>query len=464
MRILYTLLLAVLLIVYAKVLIKVLRNSAGLTPLLGWMIGLAYFVLGPLVIMTLNGGFELPAAYQVDNRWATVDLTNTKFLLPYLVIWASLLSSSLVVYIFFPSVRQDDKSIYSLSRKKLERALLICMAIAAAIWALQIWLVGGIAQFLVSHWYERGEDLFQRYGDSYVLLAQITLANQLIYTGTAALYTSCGLKDRDTKPWFTVLIIFFFLCSIVMTGNRIFFASYLLACFTSCWLLQRRKMIAMMLALAPVLVLVFSVWSSVRHDLSKIQDSVDTYTDSDYGNRTVTSLINVTEGMSVMLLLHIINDFGNRYEFLDGLTYSRTFTALIPRRIYPHKPENFTLVLAKIYQPDVTTSLNATAVGEMYANFGPLTLCFFPLLTLGVLKLNHWALRRQQAHPLLPAMVFVLLEWVARGTVADNFIHFVLALVLISALRFEKGLRLVRGVGIHSGFALNPLSGTLPVS
>jgi oligosaccharide repeat unit polymerase len=448
MRVVYTILLVILVAIYAKVLTRVLKSSVGLTPLLGWMIGLAYFVIGPLAIMTLNGGFELPPAYQVDNRWARVDLTNTTFLLPYLLIWASLLSSCLAVHIFFSSSGQDDKTIYSVSRNKLKRALLICMAIAMAIWALQIWLVGGVAQFLVSHWYERGEDLFSRYGESYVLLAQITLANQLVYTGTAALYTSCGLKNRDTKPWFTTLIILFFLCSIVMTGNRIFFASYLLACFTSCWLLRRRKLIAMMLALAPVLVLVFSAWSAVRHDIASIPDSVGGYAEADYGNRTVTSLVNVTEGMSVMLLLHIINDFGNRYEFLDGLTYSRTFTALIPRRIYPQKPLNFTLVLAKAYQPGITTSLNATAVGEMYANFGALTLLFFPLLTMGILRLNRWALQKERAHPLLPPIVFILLVWVSRGTLADNFIHFIIALALISILRYEKGLGSAPRAGI----------------
>jgi oligosaccharide repeat unit polymerase len=445
MRIVYLLLLLSLLVIYGRALIRVLKHSAGLTPLLGWMVGLAYFLLAPLVVLTLNGGFRMPAAYQVDSRWATVDLTNNAFLLPYLVIWGCLVASCLTIEMFSPSSRQGSDWIYSVPRGRLQRTLLICMAIAVAVWALQIWLVGGIVQFLATSWYQRGEDLFTRYGESYVLVAHLSLANQIVYTGTAALYTSCGLKNRNTKWRFIALILSFFLCGVIMTGNRIFLATYLLACITSFWLLGRTKLIVMMLAISPVLVLVFSAWSSVRHNLSEIPDSVSTYADSDYGNRTVTSLVNVTEGNSTMLLLHLMNDFGTRYDFLYGLTYSRTLTSLIPRRIYPHKPENFTLFLAKVYSPNSTTSYAATAIGEMYANFGPLTLIICPLFTMGIVSLSKWAVREEQAHPLLPSLLFVLLVWVARGTLADNFVQFLLALVLVSTFRLEKGMARMPG-------------------
>jgi oligosaccharide repeat unit polymerase len=444
MRIVYLLLLVVLLVVYGRVLLKVLKSSAGLTPLLGWLVGLAYFLLAPLVILTLNGGFELPPAYGVSGRWARVDLTNTHFFLPYLVIWASVLSSCLIIYIFFPSRRQGGDWIYSVSRGKLERVLLTCMAIAMVLWTLQIQLVGGLDEFLISHWYLRGEDLFSRYGDSYVLVAHLAAANQILFTGTAALYTGCGLKHRNTKWFFTTLILLFFLCTVVMTGNRIYLALYLLAGLTSCWLLRRRKLIAVMLAVAPALVLIFSAWSSLRHNLSEIPDSVDSYVEGDYGNRTIYSLMNVTEGTSVMLLLHMINDFGNRYTFLYGTTYSRTFLSLIPRSIYPNKPDSLPLVLARIYEPQETTSFGATAVGEMYANFGPLTLIFCPLFTFSILLLNRSALRRACTHPLLCPTIFVSLLWVARSAVAENVLHFIIAFALIAVFRLEKGLAHVK--------------------
>src|SRR5258707_726682 len=86
MRIVYLLLLSILLVSYGKVFSRVIRNSAGLTPILGWLVGLAFFVLAPLAIMTLNGGYELPAASEVGLWWAKIDLTNASFLFPYLVV------------------------------------------------------------------------------------------------------------------------------------------------------------------------------------------------------------------------------------------------------------------------------------------------------------------------------------------------------------------------------------------
>jgi drug/metabolite transporter (DMT)-like permease len=76
MQIIYLLLLSVLLATYFIVLRRVLRRSSELTPTLGWIIGLGFFVVAPLSIMTVSGGFALPAVYGVDRPWGSVDLSN----------------------------------------------------------------------------------------------------------------------------------------------------------------------------------------------------------------------------------------------------------------------------------------------------------------------------------------------------------------------------------------------------
>src|SRR5216684_4278010 len=378
MRIVYLLLLSILLISYWRMFSKVIKNSSGLTPLLGWLSGLAYFLLAPLTIITLGGGYELPPAFEVGQEWHAVNLTNTSF--------------------------------------------------------------------LISHWQLRMDDLTTRLGDAFVLTDHLFWANQVIFTAASALYTGLGLKNGHTRWRFTSMIILFFLLEVVLTGNRIYFAIYLISFFISCLLSQRKKVLITMFAIAPILVLVFSAWSSLRHNLMEIPDSVTGYTEADFGDRTTSSLINVTEGMDVLLLLHIVNDFGNRYEYLYGITYSRAATSLIPRRFYPQKPDNFTLILAQKYLPGVETSLNATAVGEMYANFGGLTLILFPLFTSGVVILSQAVVRTEKNHGLLPAVLFVALLWAARSTIEDNFISVLLAtMFMISILRLEKGLRSPNG-------------------
>jgi len=419
-----------------------MRNSDGLTPLLGWMFGVGFFVLAPFALLTLNNGLELPPIYQIDQNWATVDLADPVFIIPYLVIWALLMLSCLVIYLFMPSLKYDNPEGQQLSRSRLKRAVLITMAIAAAAWAFSIWLAGGLAAFLASHWYVRGEDLVAQYGDAYVWIVHLVTANQIVFTAAAALYTSAGLKHRDTSWRFTLGLVVFFVAGIVMSGNRIFFAVYLLSVIASCLVHRRRKVLATLLALAPVVIFVFSAWSSARHDLTTISDSVAEYAGDDgrYGNQTVTSLVNVTEAMSVMLLMHMINDYGGKFDYLDGLTYSRTFTSLVPRSLYPQKPDNFTLLLAKQYLPGVLTSFNATALGEMYANFGPLTVVLFPLFTFGVVVLTGWAARRQREHSILCSVLFILLVWAARSTFDDTFSTFVMAALLIWLFRMDQGM------------------------
>ena len=146
------------------------------------------------------------------------------------------------------------------------------------------------------------------------------------------------------------------------------------------------------------------------------------------------------DGMGALLLLNVIHDFPDRFDYLHGITYSRAAVSLIPRKIYPGKPQNFTTVLAEKYLPGVETSVGATAIGEMYANFGVATLVLFPLVTLGILSLSQWIVQRENKHGLLPATLFVLMIWGSRITLEEGFVEFLFVVFLIAILRFEKGL------------------------
>jgi oligosaccharide repeat unit polymerase len=463
MRIVYLVLLSILLISYGKVFSKVVKNSAGLTPTLGWLVGLAFFVLAPLTVMTLNGGYVLPTVAEVGQSWGAVDLTKATLLIPYLVVWTCMMLVCLVVRIFHPIGRPKIETKHALSGARLERAILITMGLTVLNWMVLVWLAGGLDEFLISHWHRRVDELVERYGDVYVLFDHLALANQILFVSASVLYTSVGLKHRGTKRGFTSLILLFFLLEMVLTGNRMYLAIYLLAFLTSCLLFERKKIIVAMLALSPLLALAFSAWAFVRSNLTEIPDSFTGYVDDDYSERKITAVMDAFDGMGALLLLNVVHDYGERYDYLYGITYSRAATSLIPRKIYPHKPQNFTAMLAERYLPYVDTSVSATAIGEMYANFGPLTLALFPLLTVGIIVLSQWSVRKERKHGLLPAALFVLLVWGARVTLEDNFIEFLLAMSLIWMFRFEKGLWSSKGTEILPGTALPNLAGALPI-
>src|SRR5260370_14136574 len=104
MRVLYFLLVASLLLSFWKVIAELGRRDKVLTPILGWVVGLGFFMLAPLTLMVLNGGYEFPSFYGMNETYAKVDLSNTSYLIPFLVIWISLMFSFMAVFFFIPRV------------------------------------------------------------------------------------------------------------------------------------------------------------------------------------------------------------------------------------------------------------------------------------------------------------------------------------------------------------------------
>jgi oligosaccharide repeat unit polymerase len=453
----YWFLLAILLATYAAALRHAKRNSHGLTPLLGWMVGLGFFLILPLAVLTFNGGYKQPAVYDVNGTWDEVNLASVIFLRPYLFIWLSTMLTCFVAWLpassRLPGVANregagtGDLQTYVPVRRRLERAILITMALAALDWVAMIWLQGGVGQFLASNWYTRNGD--SAAGRVFVLYTRLSLTNQMIFTGAAALYASIGLKQRNTLKhrntrWgFTSLILLFFLIEIVMSGNRIFFALYLLAFLTSCWLYRRTRILAGLLVASPVLVLAFSLWGSIRANLGTIPESAAVQAfEVDVGNRTVTHLMGVSEGSGVMLLMHMINDFGTKFDYLYGGTYARLFTFFLPGSRGTGQLPDFSTLAAELYEPGQATSLGATALGEAYANFGAAGMLVMPLLACLAVACGNRMARADGSHSLMAAVSFVMFVAFVRFPFAENALTWIAALALIWALKLEKGLEL----------------------
>jgi len=188
---------------------------------------------------------------------------------------------------------------------------------------------------------------------------------------------------------------------------------------------------------APAFALIFSAWSYLRAAPAEIAERSEVYRDSDLGNRTVTVLMDSFDGSDTVLLFHIINDFGDKFSYLYGSTYLRAVSFVIPRSIYPEKAQDFTIQLAEKYEPGSTTSLAATQLGELFANFGPLSVLLLPLFTLMIMYASETHIKWLINRTLTSSVFFVLIIWAVRSTFEDNFITFLAALAIIRALRLE---------------------------
>jgi oligosaccharide repeat unit polymerase len=416
LRLVYIPLLVVLVWSFWRAITKIGRRDAALTPALGWTVGLAFFFLGPLTLMVLNGGYQDPAFYAASASHNTVDLLSADFFIPFLVIWTSLLLSAGVLLLFIPRALPGEEATRNRPELVLDQALLkkvifVTTVLALLDYGLTIRMVGGFEEFLLSNWSGRVSDLLADLGDRYALYLWISQANQIVFTAAAVLYTHSQAREGKIHWRMSALLVLVFLLHIAFQGERIYLALYLLSALTSCWLYRRKKLIAGLLLAAPVLAAVFSAWAYFRNDLSKLSDNVSVYNDADMQNRTVTWFMDACDGDDVMFLFHVIQDFGTRREYLYGMSYARAVYFVIPRSMFPGKPHGFNLQLAEIYEPGSPTSFAATQLGELYANFGPASILLLPALTLAILLLSNHLRAGARRNPLIFTQLFLLLIW-----------------------------------------------------
>jgi len=441
MRLLYLILMSILLALFLRVFLALARRDAILTPILGWVLGLAFFLVTPLTFLSLNGGYQAPAFYEVDSRHANVSLTAVESLPPFLIIWTSLLFSFLTVLVFLPKPDQRWKRReIILNDSSLKRIILVTVCLAVVDYVATIYMAGGLDQFLLLNWYLRVEDWITTLGQRYVLYVWLTQANQAVLTAAAVLFTHSQARKGAVNWRFSIFLIVVFLFHTAFHGERIFLALYLISLLTSCWLYGRKRVVITLLVAAPALAVVFSAWASFRGAPTDIAKNLPRYMEADLGNRAMTVMIDACDGSDTVLLFHIIRDFGSKYGLLYGTSYARALTFLVPRSIYPERAKGFNIQLAEKYEPGGTTSLAATQLGELYANFGLLSVLLLPGLTVAIMIGSNLLVGRIHNHVLISAVAFVLLIWSARSTLEDNFITFLLAAFLIRILRLERNL------------------------
>jgi hypothetical protein len=441
MKLVYYALITILLWSYWRALKRSRDKRTPFTPIMGWLVGLGYFVVAPLTILVLHGGYQIPDYYEANVRYASVDLSDARYLIPMIVIWLSLIFAFQSVSLLRPRKESAwSASDLPVQDRKLRRALFLTLGLSILDSVFTVWRSGGLESFLISHWYLRQQESFAKFGDLFVVYAQLSLANQILFIAAAVLFTARQLQLRTSAWRMFSLIGLGLLVQMAMTGNRIFIAFYGLSFLTACWAYQRKKLIAAVLLVSPLILLFFSAWGTFRHDLTSIAADVPGYVEKDMDSRLMTTLMDTTEGANVMQLIHIVNDFGDKFQFFYGSTYAKGITFLVPRVLYPNKPENYPVQIAKLYEPGEVTSFGTTQLGELYANFGVFVVLLLPSFTIMILFLSAKLTPKIESHALLLAVLFLLMISFARASFEDNFITFVFTVVLMWGLRLQRGL------------------------
>src|ERR1700676_3636627 len=182
MKILYIFFLGILFWSYLKALSCLRSEPDPLSPILGWMAGLGYFVLAPLTLLVLNGGYTIPVFLGANDSYSSVDLSSGRYFIPMIVICLALLLTFQSVVLFASKVKSGFPVGLALNGQKLKRVLLTTFALALCDYAFQIWVFGGFVSFFVSHWQARQSEMVERTGDLWVLYMRFGPANKIVFT------------------------------------------------------------------------------------------------------------------------------------------------------------------------------------------------------------------------------------------------------------------------------------------
>lgn len=432
----------------------VLSTGRCLSPLTGWMVGLSFFVVLPLVIIVLNGGYSVPSYYGVTGNWGSLDLSDSRYLLPYFFVWTNLILVALTAG-FLGIRRAATAQLYAqfaIKDSALKWAVLACAALTVLDLSVNIYLRGGIFNYFVLNWYTRSADSLAAFGDAYVLYLFLTLGLQLTLTATACL---CIVRKMHSGKggWLLSASLGTMTLNMVASGNRIFFALLLLFFGAQCIYERRYRAIVKTAFMAPILVVAFAVWAQVRGSLADPIAALNQHIESATayeGNYFLNRLLDATEGTNIIFLLNITKDYGERYQYLAGLTILKAVTFWVPRSIYPEKPDSFPVITARLYEPGEETSISSTVIGELYANFGYFTIVLMPFLTAVIFAVDCWISRRLTRNLLLCTALFLIFAWMARATFSDNLVMLGFAVFLIWALRLQSGLLVTRGTPVSA--------------
>ena len=434
--------------IWAIVRMKNIFSSPNL--IFGWISGIFIFTISPLSLITLNGGIH----FRGYSSWSDLNLYDNNFVWPYILTCISLILSMVVVIsqtregklkfninnyydIESKDINQNDKN----KLKDIKKIILLLMSCLLITWAIEIWSAGGLFLYILEHWYTRGDYFHEKYGQLFVLYLHLLLIVNIFFVASSGLYTVLIIKHSKFKReiFFFALIVIFFLIGMVLSGNRIHIAVYGIFLITGLYLLKLRKALIIVIVVIFLSAPFFSLWSRIRANITDFSNPIEMYQDNikESDDKTLTIILEALDGSGVVLSLNVIKDFGNRYSYLDGQSYWRAFTFFVPRSIFPDKPQNFTVVLANLYEPDANTSLGANVIGELFANFGYYGFLIMPMFTYVLINKSIKSIKPKKYYHLKEAIYFVLAIHAMRFGVPVVLVLFVLSEIFYRLFRLK---------------------------
>lgn len=362
-----------LLVVDVLILFFIFSTKLACSPLKkGFLLGIFYFLSFPVTVLVLNGRVDLQdnnspwAKFIFDQQYPEVFILSFALLLISIILY--LINDRIVAI-------ENDFDQYSITLIKTE--IFIGYVISISI----LFSFYHITSDLNLKWTEHRDALAQIYGGEFYSIFKI-ISVCVVFVTSLKVQSLISLTGEN----FTKTLLYFFLplFEMFISGNRIYvFSLAVLYLINNLPLISKRRMFIYFLT--AIFFLNFLVlWSSIRAFMSdegflRAYDMAVNYHNEieNKGDSLMNSLMSMTEGANVFVLLNIIKDTPSHIDFTYFQPYLKIIMIFIPRSFWPNKPLSYPQVVAQLYNPEIDGfSLNSTIFGEGYGSFGILG-CIF---------------------------------------------------------------------------------------
>jgi len=390
---------------------------------IGFLTGLVYFIFIPLSTYLINNGYE---SYDTlaNKSWSDHSKTITQLSINiYLSLFIILNMSMIYIYHFF-----NKKSIKRLKNSYLVKKNKLFLIIGITI--LPILFLELMIPASIVHWYEKAKYLNSNFGMFAVVIKYLYTSMRFV-----TLIILINNFKISKKYLYLYLLLLLAVIDMFVTGNRIFLVIVVFSTIIQLIIFKKTKTLIVLSFISIPIGMFMIAWAQIRSLLGNmsLSESMETSYKVFEKINFADIVFQLTEGADFLILLSIIRDFGDKFNYLVGESFLKLFVFPIPRSIYEDKPDSIGRTMGILYQPETDgLALNTTLLGEEFANFG-----LFGFLILGLLLISFHFLRKFSnkniSYYMLP-FYFTFPFLMMRTNVSDVFIQTIVTFFILLIL------------------------------
>lgn len=344
-------------------------KKEGLSFQLGILFGLLFFLFIPSLFLIFSGSVEIDAFAFVNSEIPNIYLHD-----------ASKEISILSVYILLISLwtlfAKNHKKHYSSSKKNLLLIIYVSFLASISIGFTTYFFSGMSAGG--SDWYSGTESFTKSLGTFGVLLAFLHMSARLVFISYFFKFYKTYFQNKLIG---LVILIAFGVFDSLLTGNRIFLFIVLALIFVEYLSTITLKKVLNLILISPLILFFGFLASSYTHLRYYISNAgLSAFTDLSVFNEIISNFdfelwglknafLGMFESVNFNVLITIFNS-ANYNNMFWGESYLKFLFTIIPRSIWPDKPETIAYKATEIISPTTEDlSIALTFIGEIHFNF-----------------------------------------------------------------------------------------------